>query len=127
MYLITLSGKCRPFCLGLNVLNFLVELVEPRAGVFASTGLSSLSPPETVTVTASGWARGDLLAGVLTPRFGSQSLDADVLRLFYSTWPSSFSSHIKKELLSNRGESDGGHGIKRALYIGIRRLWFGCS
>ena len=39
-----------------------------KAGVFTSTGLSSLSPPETVIVTASGWARGDLLAGALTPR-----------------------------------------------------------
>ena len=42
----------------------------PRAGVFTSTGLSSLSPPETVSVTASGWARGGLIAGVLIPRFG---------------------------------------------------------
>ena len=37
---------------------------------------------------------------------------------FYSTWPSSFSSHIKK-----REESDGGHRIKWSLYIGIKRLW----
>ena len=37
----------------------------------------------------------------------------------YSTWPSSFSSHI---LIGE--ESDGGHKIKRALYIGIKRLWF---
>ena len=42
-----------------------------KAGIFTSTGLSSLSPPETVIVTASGWARGDLLAGELTPQFGS--------------------------------------------------------
>ena len=45
-----------------------------------------------------------------------QSLDTDMQRLFYSTWPPSFSFHIKKV------ESDGGHRIKRALYIGIKRL-----
>ena len=33
MYLITLSGKCRPFCLGLNVLNFLVELNQGQASL----------------------------------------------------------------------------------------------
>ena len=32
-----------------------------------------------------------------------QSLATDMRRLFYSTWPPSFSSHIKKEVLSNRG------------------------
>ena len=38
---------------------------------------------------------------------------------FYSTWPSSFSSHIKIG-----EESDGSHRIKRVLYIGIKRLCF---
>ena len=38
---------------------------------------------------------------VCTPK--AQSLATDMRRLFYSTWPPSFSSHIKKELLSNRG------------------------
>ena len=33
----------------------------------------------------------------------AQSLATDMRRLFYSTWPPSFSSHIKKEVLSNRG------------------------
>ena len=35
--------------------------------------------------------------------FQSQSLATDMRRLFYSTWPPSLSSHIKKEVLSNRG------------------------
>ena len=47
----------------------------------------------------------------------TQSLATDMRRLFYSTWPPSFSSHIKKG-----EESDDGHRIKRALYIGIKRL-----
>ena len=51
--------------------------------------------------------------------FFPQSLATDMRRLFYSTWPPSFSSHIKKG-----EESDDGHRIKRALYIGIKRLWF---
>ena len=46
----------------------------------------------------------------------SQSLATDMRRLFYSTWPPSFSSFLIGE------ESDGGHRIKRALYIGIKRL-----
>ena len=41
---------------------------------------------------------------------------------FYSTWPPSFSSHIKKEVFLIGEESDDGHRIKRALYIGIKRL-----
>ena len=48
----------------------------------------------------------------------TQSLVTDMRRLFYSTWPPSFSSHIKKG-----EESDDGHRIKRALYVGIKRLW----
>ena len=53
----------------------------------------------------------------------AQSLATDMRRLFYSTWPPSFSSHIKKG-----EESDDGHRIKRALYIGIKRLWkYGCN
>ena len=34
MYLITMSGKCWPFCLGLNVLNFLVELHQGQVSLF---------------------------------------------------------------------------------------------
>ena len=54
--------------------------------------------------------------------YNTQSLDTDMQRLFYSTWPPSFSSHIKKFLIGE--ESDGGHWIKRALYICIKRLWY---
>ena len=41
--------------------------------------------------------------GNFTSDFRAQSLDTDIQRRFYSTWPPSFSSHIKKELLSKRG------------------------
>ena len=56
--------------------------------------------------------------------FHAQSLATDMRRLFISTWPPSFSSHFKKEVFLIGEESDGGHRIKRALYIGIKRLWF---
>ena len=66
-------------------------------------------------------------------RVAPQSLDTDMQRLFYSTWfssymqclfysmwPPSFSFYI---FLIGK-ESGGGHRIKRALYIGIKRLCF---
>ena len=39
---------------------------------------------------------------------------------FYSTWPPSFSSHVNMLI---REENNGDHRIKRALYIGIKRLY----
>ena len=65
------------------------------------------------------------MAAILS-RPQSQSLATDMRRLFYSTWPPSFSSHIKKEVFLIGEESDDGHIIKRALYIGIKRLWPQC-
>ena len=50
--------------------------------------------------------------------FKEQSLDTDMQRLFYSTWPPSSSSFLIRE------ENDGGHRTKRALYIGIKPLCF---
>ena len=51
------------------------------------------------------------------PGIMPQSLATDMRRLFYSTWPPSFSSYIKKG-----EESDHGYRIKQTLYICIKRL-----
>ena len=53
----------------------------------------------------------------------SLTVDTDMQRLFHSTWSPLLSFHVQKEVFLILEENDGGHRIKRALYIGIKRLW----
>ena len=120
------SGKCRPFWLGPNVLirhaeallSYEITKVSRRISsssnvfpVYPSHGLSLIFPMRTDLFHQNN-TKLHIIA-----TWKPQSLATDMRRLFYSTWPPSFSSHIKKG-----EESDDGHRIKRALYIGIKRL-----
>ena len=50
MYLKTLSGKCRPFCLGLNVLNFPVELHQGQVSLRRQVSHHCLSWPRRLSL-----------------------------------------------------------------------------
>ena len=55
------------------------------------------------------------------PRPKSQSIDTDMQRLFIQRGRRRSLLMLRKFLIQE--EKDGGHRIKRALYIGIERLW----